>query len=81
MNNINQKVQVTSVYFQNKKQLTAYPRRMEWDGASYTFDSGLACRVQRDGSTFDIFQMTDGRSDYRLRFDTGEGWTLLGVSA
>ncbi len=81
MNNINQKVMVTSLYFQNKKQLKEYPKRMEWAGESYTFDSGLACNVQRGGDAFRIYQMTDGRADYRLRFDMAEGsWTLLGMS-
>ncbi|HXH26636.1 MAG TPA: hypothetical protein VNG90_01960 [Candidatus Acidoferrum sp.] len=81
MNNINQKVTITSLYFQNKKHLREYPRRMEWAGESYTFDSGLACDVQRGSSIFRIYQMTDGRKDFRLRFDAGEGsWTLLGVS-
>lgn len=82
MKTINQTVAVTAMYFsQNKSELQEYPRRMEWAGQSYTFDSGLACSVQKGGTSLRVFQMTDGHSDYRLRFDTAErSWTLLGVS-
>ena len=45
---INQEVNVTALYFRNKKQLKSFPKRMEFDGHEYSFqESGLQYRVVR----------------------------------
>lgn len=81
---INQEVNVTSVYFRStspKRHLKGFPKRMEYQGRQYTFiESGLRYLVQKGQQLFEIFDMTDGTRDYRLRFDREQrSWTLVGV--
>lgn len=76
---INEEVAVTKMGF--KKNLAAYPRRMEYRGTIYEFiDAGLRCLVRSGGSIAEIITLTDGHSQYRLRSDNhGGNWTLLSI--
>ncbi|HEX8182162.1 MAG TPA: hypothetical protein VF575_01010 [Candidatus Saccharimonadales bacterium] len=78
---INKEVNVTSVYFRPGRHLKGFPKRMEYEGREYTFvESGLRYLVQKGQQLFEIFDMTDGAQDYRLKFDTdAHVWTLIGV--
>ncbi|MEK7153680.1 MAG: hypothetical protein AAB834_07035, partial [Patescibacteria group bacterium] len=75
-------VAVTAVYFQNNRELKSFPKRMEFDGREYTFiESGLRYLVQKGQRLIQIFDMTDGVADYRLRFDDRQKlWTLVDMS-
>jgi hypothetical protein len=55
---------------------------MEYNGREYTFvESGLRYLVQKGHQLVQIFDMTDGAVNYRLRFDTAQNlWTLVDVS-
>jgi len=77
--NINEQVAITQMGF--KKNLTAYPRRMEFRGTMYDFlDAGLRCLVNTSGRVAEIITMTDGQSQFRLRTDNhGGNWTLLSI--
>ncbi|HEX8227167.1 MAG TPA: hypothetical protein VF572_04855 [Candidatus Saccharimonadales bacterium] len=84
MNNtriINEEVSVTSVYFRPGRHLKGFPKRMEYGGREYTFiESGLRYLVRKGQQLIEIFDMTDGTRDYRLKFDTvQQSWTLIGV--
>lgn len=78
---INKPVNVTALGF--KKNLSAYPRQIEFEGRTYDFvDSGLSCLVKRGGLASQILTLSDGRSQFRLRSDNYGGlWTLLSMSA
>lgn len=78
---INQEVRVTSVYFRPGPHLKGYPKRMEYEGREYTFlESGLRYLVQKGQQLVEIFDMTDGQREYRLKLDVGRQiWTLVGV--
>ncbi len=78
---INQEVRVTSVYFRPGRHLKGFPKRMEYGGREYTFlESGLRYLVQKGQQLIEIFDMTDGSQDYRLKFDaSGQIWTLIGI--
>ena len=78
---INKEVNVTSVYFRPGRHLKGFPKRMEYEGREYTFvESGLRYLMQKGQQLFDIFDMTDGIQDFRLKFDTdAHVWTLVGV--
>jgi hypothetical protein len=78
---VNEQVQVTVMGF--KKDLAAYPRRMEYQGATYDFlDAGLRCLVRHGGRIAEILTLSDGRSNFRLRSDNrGGNWTLLSITA
>jgi hypothetical protein len=79
---INKEVAVTAVYFRNSKELKSFPKRMEFDGREYTFlESGLRYLVQKGHQLVQVFDMTDGIADYRLRFDGNQKlWTLVDIS-
>lgn len=68
--NINKEVNVTAWYFRSRHQrLTGYPKRIELDRQEYTFLEGLRFLVQKAGQAVQLFDMTDGNKNYRLRFD------------
>ena len=82
---INQEVAVTGMYFRparpDKRHIKGYPKRMEYEGREYTFlESGLRYILNKGQQLTEIFDMTDGKRDFRLKFDTAEQtWTLVGV--
>ena len=69
---INEQVAVTQLGF--KKNLSAYPRQMEFRGRLYTFiDAGLSCLVRMGETASHIVTVSDGQSLYRLRTDNHGG--------
>lgn len=76
---INEQVAVTQLGF--KKNLVAYPRRMEFRGSIYDFlDAGLRCLVRTGGHVAEIITLTDGNSHFQLRSDNhGGNWTLVSI--
>lgn len=76
---VNQPVHITKMGF--KKNLEAYPRRMEFQGRSYSFiDAGLRCLVRSGERIAQIVTVTDGDQQFRLRSDNhGGNWTLLSI--
>ena len=78
---VNEQVLVTVMGF--KKDLAAYPSRMEYQGATYDFlDAGLRCLVRHGERIAEILTLSDGRSHFRLRSDNhGGNWTLLSITA
>ncbi|HJM04019.1 MAG TPA: hypothetical protein QF549_00065 [Candidatus Saccharimonadaceae bacterium] len=76
---INEQVSITQLGF--KKNLSTYPRRMEYKGAVYNFiDAGLSCLVRSGEQMAQIITLSDGQSFYRLRSDNhGGNWTLLNI--
>lgn len=77
--NINEQVAITQMGF--KKNLAAYPRRMEFRGTIYEFlDAGLRCLVRTGTQVAEIITMTDGRQQFKLRSDNhGGNWTLVSI--
>ncbi len=77
--NINEQVAITQMGF--KKNLSAYPRRMEFRGTIYEFlDAGLRCLVRTGSLVAEILTLTDGRCQYLLRSDNNGGnWTLVSI--
>ena len=78
---INEHVAITKMGF--KKDLSAYPRGMEFRGAIYEFiDAGLRCLVRSGGHLVEIVTVSDGKRNYRLRSDNhGGNWMLLSIQA
>lgn len=79
---INKEVAVTAVYFKGNRGLKSFPKRIELEGRSYTFmETGLRYFVKKGHELVQIFDMTDGESLYRLRFDTSQRlWTLVDIT-
>jgi len=75
---INSPVDVTAMGF--GRDMRTYPRRIEFEGTSYSFiDAGLRTVIRSGEKIAQIFTMTDGANDYRLRADGGS-WTLLSMT-
>lgn len=82
---INEEVSVTGLYFRPSKRddrnLKGYPKRMEYQGREYAFiESGLRYLIQKGQQLIEVFDMTDGTREYRLKFDPSQHvWTLVGM--
>lgn len=79
---INKEVSVTALYFRDNGSLKSFPKRMEFEGREYTFmESGLRYLIHKGQRLTQIFDMTDGVANYRLKFDDEEKlWTLIDVA-
>lgn len=75
---INQTVNVNAFYFQNSRGLRSFPKEMEFDNVRYTFNDGLQYIVGKGDHAVRLYDMTDGRTTYRLRLQDGT-WTLVGT--
>ncbi|HUC89894.1 MAG TPA: hypothetical protein VMR45_03765 [Patescibacteria group bacterium] len=83
---INKEVYVSELYFRShgeaQNDLKSYPRRMEFDGRDYTFMDGLRYLVHKGQQLVQVFDMTDGSRDYRLKFDAShKSWTLVDMTS
>ena len=78
---INEQVAITAMGF--KKNLEAFPRRMEFDGRTYNFiDSGLRCMIRKGERVAQILTISDGHTLFQLKSDAKGGiWTLLSISS
>ncbi len=76
---VNEQVSITQMGF--KKNLAAYPRRMEFRGTIYEFlDAGLRCLIRSGSHVAEVLTMTDGRQEFQLRSDNNGGnWTLVSI--
>lgn len=77
MYSINQIVNVNAFYF-SPKEMKAFPRSIEFGTTRYTFSEGLQYLVHQGERFVKLFDMTDGRTEYRLKFEDNQ-WTLLGT--
>jgi hypothetical protein len=79
---VNKEVAVTAVYFRGRGDLKSFPKRMEYNGQEYTFaESGLRFLIHKGHQLTQIFDMTDGMANYRLKFeDSNKLWTLMDIS-
>jgi hypothetical protein len=75
---INSPVHVSALGF--SRSMRTFPRRMEFGGITYNFvDAGLRTTLRSGERVAQIFTMSDGMHDYRLKSDNG-CWTLLGMA-
>jgi hypothetical protein len=80
-----QEIEITSVYFRNdpnNQRLESFPRRMVYDGREYTFLEESWRYIVKKGQEFiKLFDVSDGQTQYRLRLDPSNHWTLVGMKA
>lgn len=74
---INKDVAVTAVWFD--KDCEQVPKRIEFEGRSYTFiDRGLRYCITHGEHMTRLFDLTDGESHFRLKNEQGSStWNLL----
>lgn len=77
----NKEVNVSALYFSNRRGFRAFPKRIEYDGREITFlESGLQYLIHKGQKAIQLFDMTDGEANYRLQLDPEEQiWKLLRV--
>ena len=77
---INQNINVTAVRFGRKFE--PIPQRIEFAGRSIHFiDDGIRIAIKSGQSLTKLFDMSDGRSHFRLRQSAGESnWQLVSIS-
>jgi len=83
MQSVNQIINVDAFYFKQgnkngQRQLKTYPRRMQFGNTQYTFEDGLQCLIRKGQRVVQLFDMTDGRTRFRLKLENDQ-WTLLGT--
>jgi hypothetical protein len=78
MTRINKTVNVNAFYFMKGRDLglKSYPKQMEVDNDRYTFTDGLQYVLRKGQHVVKLFDMTDGRTTYRLRLED-DNWTLV----
>lgn len=73
---VNKKVNVTAVWFD--KDCEAVPKRIEFEGRSYTFvDRGLRYCIKHGEQITRLFDLSDGESQFRLKNEGSDKWNLL----
>ncbi len=84
MTRIDATIEITALGFRNKKdqrQLESYPKRMVWGDREYNFvDMSMQYLVQRGKQFIKLFDVTDGKTLYRIRLEE-DRWTLVGTSS
>jgi hypothetical protein len=79
MSYINETVDVNSFYFANSfGQIKTFPRQIELGERKFTFSDGLQYLVQKGQHAIRLFDMNDGETTYRLRYEN-DIWTLIGT--
>ena len=80
MTMINKTVDVNAFYFTGNKDLKTFPRQIQFGNRQYTFKDGLSRLVQRGQKMFELFDMTDGQTTFRLARLNDE-WRLIATIA
>lgn len=78
---VNQEVNVTGYSFRNKS-LQSVPTSIEFGGQQVNFlDQGMQYLVQKGQQFVKLFDLTDGDTTYRLKYDPEQVlWTLVYTS-
>lgn len=79
---INQEVSVTSYNFQGTNNLRTVPKQISYNNQRVTFiDSGMRYILKKGQEITELFDMSDGQNNYRLKVDeTSLRCTLLRIS-
>lgn len=83
MTAINQTVNVNAFYFKasrTNQQLKTYPKAVELGDKTISFQDGLQCLIRKGQRIIRLFDMTDGRTVFRLKCEDDQ-WTLIGTKA
>lgn len=76
---LNQEVDILSFVFTNGRKSQCIPKRIEFGGTQLEFiETGLRCLVKKGQEIVEIFTLSDGRHQYRLKFEPNNRmWTIL----
>lgn len=79
---INKEVSINSLYFSGRHNFRSFPKEITYNNEQVTFiESGMRYILQKGQKVIQLFDMSDGNSNYRLKFDSQNfTWTLLRIS-
>ncbi len=80
---LNKEIDVVAYYFKNAgRRLKCFPKKIEYEGKSIVFEEmGLRHPTKKGHRMVHVFEMTDGRADYRLEFDAQDlNWKLVSIA-
>ena len=76
-------IEITGYYFRGGKsgqRFESYPRRMVMNGHEYNFmESSMRYLVRKGQELVRLFDVSDGQTEYRLRLDGSNHWTLVNM--
>lgn len=82
---VNQPIEITGLAFasrQKEGRLEAFPKRMVWEDREYSFaEIGMHFLIKKGQELVRLFDVSDGQTDYRLKCDQENHWTLVSVKA
>ena len=80
---VNKQISVLSYYFSNGNCAKFFPSRIEIDGKELDLiEAGIRCLVKKGQSFIQIFNMSDGKNQYKLSFEPdNRHWTLIGMKS
>jgi hypothetical protein len=83
-NELDKEVEIVAVYFRNHpkndQRFESYPKRMVYEGREYTFlEDGLRYLIKRGQQLIQLFDVSDGQNQYRLKLDETNQWSLVGM--
>jgi hypothetical protein len=74
-------IQITGVYFRadpTQHRFESYPKRMMLEGREVSFkEGGLRYLIHKGQQLIRLFDVSDGQTNYRLRLDGDNRWTLV----
>jgi hypothetical protein len=78
-------VEVNSVYFRSNssnKRFESYPKSMIYEGREYNFlEDSLRYLINSGQKLIKLFDVSDGATQYRLKLDEANHWTLINSRA
>ncbi|HEX7633457.1 MAG TPA: hypothetical protein VF401_03985 [Candidatus Saccharimonadales bacterium] len=81
----NPEIQITAVAFRTNpgdQRFESFPRRMVCDGREVNFmEQGMRYLVHRGQQLIKLFDVSDGQTQYRLRQDSDNHWSLVNMKA
>lgn len=75
---VNQAINIDAYFFKGREVVKTYPKQMELNNRRYTFEDGLQCLVKKGQRVVRLFEMTDGRTRFRIKQENDQ-WTLIGT--
>ena len=81
-NSVEKNVNVLAYYFKaNGPKLNGFPKKIEFDGRVIEFiENGLQSLSEQGQRIVQIFEMSDGQSNYKIEFDDEKNdWKLINL--
>ena len=76
---VNETISVNAYFFRSGPTVKSFPKEIEYNNTRYTFNDGLQYHVGKGSRAIRLYDMTDGKTTYRLRQEN-DTWTLVAMA-